>query len=56
MSVVARFEILKSGFIDADGSVISPLPPCAEDPETIKAMYRGKETTRNVVYTAEALE
>jgi len=56
MSVVARFEILKSGFIDADGSVISPLPPCAEDPETIKAMYRGMILTRAFDAKAVALQ
>ncbi len=39
--VVAAFEIRRRQFLDIDGSPVAALPPCAEDAEFARKLYRG---------------
>ena len=53
MSVVARFEIRYSQFLDAHGNVVAPLPEFARAPANLVALYRWMVLMR--VYDAKAI-
>lgn len=46
MTVVAKFEIPYLRFLDPNGKAVQPLPPFAEDPQTLIAFYRTMVLTR----------
>lgn len=53
MTVVARFEIRYSQFLDAHGNVVAPLPEFARDAEKLVALYRWMVLMR--AYDAKAI-
>lgn len=53
MSVVARFEIRYSQFLDPQGKVVAPLPEFARKPENLKVLYRWMVLMR--AYDAKAI-
>jgi len=53
MTLVARFEIHHSQFLDPHGKVVQPLPPFAQDQKTLVALYRWMVLMRT--YDAKAI-
>lgn len=53
---VAKFEILRTGFIDAAGKTVAPLPAFARDRATLVSLYRGLMRTRLFDEKAIALQ
>jgi len=53
MTVVARFEVRYSQFLDPHGKVVEPLPEFARDPENLVALYRWMVLMR--AYDAKAI-
>ncbi len=53
MSIVARFEIHHSQFLDAHGKAVQPLPAFAQDAGTLVALYRWMVLMRT--YDAKAI-
>jgi pyruvate dehydrogenase E1 component alpha subunit len=53
VSVVARFEIRHSQFLDAHGNVVAPLPEFARSAENLLALYRSMVLMRT--YDAKAI-
>ena len=53
---VCEFEIHYTRFLDADGRAVAPLPPFAEDAETLKSLYRWMVLTRAFDAKAVALQ
>lgn len=53
MSVVARFEIRYSQFLDPQGNVVAPLPEFARKPENLAVLYRWMVLMR--AYDAKAV-
>lgn len=53
MSVVARFEIQHSQFLDPRGVAIGPLPAFARDPQALTPLYRAM--VRNRVFDAKCV-
>jgi 2-oxoisovalerate dehydrogenase E1 component alpha subunit len=53
MTLVARFEIHHSQFLDPHGKVVQPLPPFAQDQKTLVALYRWMVLMR--AYDAKAI-
>ena len=53
MSVVARFEIRYSQFLDPQGGVVAPLPEFARSPRNLVALYRWMVVMR--AYDAKAI-
>ncbi|HEY7742556.1 MAG TPA: pyruvate dehydrogenase (acetyl-transferring) E1 component subunit alpha [Burkholderiales bacterium] len=53
MSIVARFEIHYSQFLDEHGKVLQPLPPFARAPQNLVALYRWMVLMR--AYDAKAI-
>jgi pyruvate dehydrogenase E1 component alpha subunit len=43
---VARFEIVRRGFLDEEGAPVAPLPPFAEDRAFVRRLYRGMMLAR----------
>lgn len=56
MTIVARFEIHYSRFLDAEGKAVGALPAFARDPGELVAMYRGMVLTRRFDAKAVALQ
>ncbi len=56
MTKVASFHIEYTRFLDPDGKALGPLPPFAQDPETLIALYRGMVLTRTFDAKAIALQ
>lgn len=44
--VVARFEVAYRRFLDPDGEPTGPLPALAENPDSLRALYRGMMLNR----------
>jgi len=53
MTVVAKFEIRYSQFLDPQGKVVAPLPEFASDPRNLVALYRWMVLMR--AYDAKAI-
>ena len=53
---VARFEVARTGFIDADGRALGPLPAFAGDAEELIALYRAMVRARAFDDKAIALQ
>src|SRR4051812_32788671 len=53
VTVVARFEVHHSQFLDADGKVVQPLPEFARDPAALLPLYRWMTLMR--IYDAKAI-
>lgn len=45
-TVVARFEVRRRQFLDANGEPVAALPRSAEDPKVLTSLYRGMCLTR----------
>ncbi|MFQ5774063.1 MAG: pyruvate dehydrogenase (acetyl-transferring) E1 component subunit alpha [Kiloniellaceae bacterium] len=56
MTKVAGFEIEHGAFLDAKGRVLRPLPPFAQDPATLIALYRAMVLTRTFDAKAISLQ
>ena len=53
MSIVARFEVRYSQFLDLQGNVVAPLPEFARSPQNLVALYRWMVLMR--AYDAKAI-
>ena len=53
MSVIAKFEIHYSRFLDPEGRAVQPLPGFARDPQALIALYRWMVLMR--AYDAKAI-
>ena len=53
MTIVAKFEIRYSQFLDPQGKVVAPLPEFASDPRNLVALYRWMVLMR--AYDAKAI-
>ncbi|HSD59716.1 MAG TPA: thiamine pyrophosphate-dependent enzyme, partial [Burkholderiales bacterium] len=56
MSVVARFEVTHTRFLDHHGSETQPLPAFAQDPRALIPLYRNMVLTRSYDARAVALQ
>lgn len=48
MTVVAKFEIHYSPFLDEHGKIVQPLPEFAHEPQNLIALYRWMALMRGV--------
>lgn len=53
MTVVAKFEVHRSQFLDAHGKAVQPLPEFARDPQSLVGLYRWMVLMR--AYDAKAI-
>ncbi|MGH8460272.1 MAG: pyruvate dehydrogenase (acetyl-transferring) E1 component subunit alpha [Stenotrophobium sp.] len=56
VTAVASFEIKLTRYLEADGTLLAPLPDFARDPEQLRAMYRTMVSTRLFDKKAVALQ
>ncbi len=56
MSVVARFEVTHTRFLDRHGAETQPLPAFAQDPRALVPLYRNMVLTRSYDARAVALQ
>ena len=56
MSTAASFTIEKHQVLDEKGDVVAPLPPFAQDPESLAALYRAMVLTRAFDAKAVAMQ
>ena len=56
MSVVARFEVRLTRYLDAEGKALGPLPACAADPAALVPDYRAMVLMRALDAKAVAMQ
>lgn len=56
MTIIAKFAISSTRFLDSTGTVVSPLPDFAHDPAVLAALYRAMVLTRAFDAKAIALQ